>query len=284
MAPETGQRAPPVHHLTGARTGAETMTSSPSRSTAGWLAIVAVAALVVGLFAGPTLAGALRPVADGPTSPSAATDQPPEHTLSVSGSGKVTVVPDIATVDLGVSVERPTAKAARQAAAAAMTRVVDAIRRIGIDDKDIATVNVSLGPVYDYPSGSSPRVRGYQLDNTVTVTVRNLDQLGDVLDDGVTAGATTVQGISFDVADRAAAEAQAREAAVKDAKAKADTLANGLGIHISGVASVSEQVSTPIWYGRNFAAAGAVAQDASTPVMPGSTDVTIDVAVSFLID
>lgn len=258
------------------------MTSSPSRSTAGWLAIVAVAALVVGLFAGPALADVLNR-SSSPAVPSATSDQPPEHTLSVSGSGKVTVVPDLATVQLGVSVERSTAKAARQAAATSMTRVVDAIRKLGIADKDIATANVSLGPVYDYPNNSSPKIRGYQLQNTVTVTVRNLDQLGDVIDDGVTAGATRVDGISFDVADRAAAEAQAREAAVKDAKAKADTLATGLGVRITGVASVSEQVSTPIWYGRNVAAAGAIAEDASTPVMPGTTDVTINVSVSFLI-
>ncbi len=258
------------------------MTSSPSRSTAGWIAIVAVGALVVGLLAGPALAAVVNPPAY-PSAPTAASDQPPEHTLSVSGSGKVTVTPDLATIQLGVSIERPTAKAARQDAAAAMTRVVEAIRKLGIEDKDVATANVSLGPVYNYPNNASPKVRGYQLQNTVTVTVRNLDQLGDVLDDGVTAGATTVDSISFDVADRAAAEAQAREAAVTDAKAKADTLANGLGVRITGVASVSEQVSTPVWYGRNVTLGAVAAEDAATPVMPGSTDVTISVSVSFLI-
>ncbi len=259
------------------------MSPSPSRSAAGWLAIVAVGALAVGLLAGPVLAGVLSPGAY-PASNGAATDQPPEHTLSVTGSGKVTVVPDMATIQLGVQVERPTAKAARETAAAAMTKVVAAIRNLGIADKDIATANVSLGPTYDYPQNATPKVRGYQLQNTVTVTVRNLDQVGDVLDDGVAAGATTVDGISFDVFDRAAAEAQAREAAVKDARAKADTLASGLGVRITGVSSVSEQVSTPIWYGRELApmAAGSAA-DASTPVLPGSTDVTISVSVTFLI-
>ncbi len=259
------------------------MSPSPSRSSAGWIAIVAVAALAVGLLAGPVLAGVLN-TSTRATTPSAASDQPPEHTLSVAGSGKVTVTPDLATIQLGVSIERPTAKAARRDGAAAMTKVVEAIRKLGIADKDIATASVSLGPVYNYPNNATPKVRGYQLQNAVTVTVRNLDQVGDVLDDGVSAGATTVDGISFDVADRAAAEAQARQAAVADAKAKADTLATGLGVRIQGVASVSEQVSTPVWYGQNFAAAGAaVAADAATPVMPGSTDVTINVSVSFLI-
>lgn len=259
-----------------------TMNPSPTRSAAGRLAIVAVAALAVGLLAGPVLAGVLAPGVS-PAAPSVASDQPPEHTLSVTGSGKVTVVPDMATIQLGVQLERKTAKDARQAGAQAMTKVVAAIRALGIAEKDIATANVSLQPVYSYPNNASPKVRGYQLQNTVSVTVRNLDKVGDVLDNGVTAGATTVDGITFDVADRAAAEAQAREAAVKDAKAKADTLANGLGIRITGVASVSEQVSTPIWYERSAVPMAAAAVDAATPVLPGSTDVTISVSVSFLI-
>jgi len=235
----------------------------------------------VGLVAGPVLAGALAPrtyqAANG------ATDQPPEHTISVAGSGKVVVVPDMATIRLGVVVERNTAKAARAAAAEAMTRVVAAIRKLGIEDKDIATSNVSLNPVYDYPNNQAPKIRGYQLQNMVTVTVRDLDKLSDVLDDGVAAGATSVDGISFDVVDRPAAESKAREAAVKDAKAKADTLANGLGVRIQGVANVSESASTPIWYENMAGAAPAADRAAETPVLPGTTDVVITVQVTFLI-
>lgn len=259
------------------------MDTSPTRnrSTAGWMSIAAVAALAVGLLAGPTLAAVIAP-RPYPVTTGAASDQPIEHTISVAGSGKVTVIPDMATIRLGVVVERKTAKDAREAAAAAMTKVVDAVRRLGIADKDIATANVSLNPVYDYPTNAAAKIRGYQLNNTITITVRDLDKLSDVLDNGVTAGANSVDGISFDVADRAAAEANAREAAVKDAKAKADTLANGLGVRITGVASVSESVSTPVWYSPEY---GAVAADraAETPVLPGSTDVVINVQVSFLI-
>jgi hypothetical protein len=159
---------------------------------------------------------------------------------------------------------------------------VDAVRKLGIADKDIATANVSLSPVYDYPANATPKIRGYQLNNTITITVRDLAKISAVLDDGVAAGANSVDGISFDVADRAGAEAQAREAAVKDAKAKADTLANGLGVRITGVESVSESVSTPVWYGP-YPSAMAGDKAAETPVLPGSTDVVISVQVSFLI-
>jgi uncharacterized protein YggE len=256
-------------------------TPTRNRSTAGWMSIAAVAALAVGLLAGPALAAVIAPRTY-TVAPGAATDGTAEHTISVAGSGKVTVIPDMGTIRLGVVVERKTAKEAREAAAAAMTTVVDAVRKLGIAEKDIATANVSLNPVYDYPNNATPKIRGYQLNNTITITVRDLTRISDVLDDGVAAGANSVDGISFDVADRAAAEAQAREAAVKDAKAKADTLANGLGVRITGVASVSESVSTPIWYEPSF---GAVAADkaAETPVLPGSTDVVISVQVSFLI-
>ncbi len=252
------------------------------RRIGAWVTIAAVGGLLVGLLAGPALAGVLVPGRTTALTPGAA-DQPPEHTISVTGSGKVVVTPDMATISLGVVTEKSTAKAARDAAAAAMTKVIAAVRKLGIDDKDIQTSAVSLGPVYDYPQNATPKIRGYQLRNIVTVTVRKLDVMSDVLDDAVTAGASSVDGISFDVADRAAAEASAREAAVKDAKAKADTLAAGVNVRITGVASMSESVSTPVWYGREYAA-GALAADAATPVMAGSTDVTIQVSVSFLID
>lgn len=258
-----------------------TQTASPSTSTLRTALVVAAGALVIGLLAGPILNGTHSPQ----IARAAGTDTPPEHTIAVSGQGKVTVVPDMATVSLGVTVERDSAKAARQVAAQQMTQIVAALKALGIKDEDIATSQVSLNPTYDYPVNGQPKLRGYQLVNTVTVTVNNIDQVSDVIDNSVQAGATTVNGVTFDVKDRAAAEAKAREAAVKDARTKADTIANGLGVTISGVASVAEQVQTPIWYGNMSAApaAGAGADSAQTPVMPGSTDVTITVQVSFLI-
>jgi uncharacterized protein YggE len=255
-----------------------------SNASAPWRValVVGTGALLVGLVAGPVLAGALAPRTYLATN--GATDQTPEHTISVAGTGKVTVVPDMATIHLGVVTERPTAKDARAAAADSMTKVVAAIKALGIPDKDIATASVSLNPVYDYPTNAAPHIRGYQLQNTVTVTVRDLDKLSSVIDDSVAAGATSVDGIAFDVADRPAAEARARDAAVKDAKAKADSLAAGLGVRINGVASVVESVTTPVWYGPSMAAAAPTAdKSAATPVLPGSTDVTITVQVAFLI-
>ncbi len=257
-----------------------TSTSIQPSIQPSWLAIVAVGGLLAGLVAGPVLGSAAAPTRVVQVAPGV-DGQPPEHILAVVGSGKITVIPDMATIQLGVLVEKQTAKAAREAGAKAMTKVIAAIRALGIADVDIATATVSLGPVYDYTTTNTQRIRGYQLSNMVSVTVRDLAKVADVLDDGVTAGATSVNGITFDVTDRTAAEAKAREAAMADAKAKATTLSTAAGVSITGVASISESVSTPMWYGRDFAA---VAAEASTPVLPGSTDVTITVSVSYLID
>ena len=253
--------------------------SLPARSSL--LLVAAAGGLLVGLVAGPALGAATAPRPLYQPAP-AADGSTPEHTIAVAGSGKITVVPDMATVSLGVNVQKETAKAAREAGAAAMTKVIAAIKALGIDDKDITTSMVSLGPVYDYQSNVQ-KIIGYQLQNTVSITVRDLTKVSDVLDDSVAAGATTVNGVSFDVSDRTAAEAKAREAAMFDAKAKADTLSKAAGVAIVGVASISETVSTPIWYSPEMSVAAGAREDASTPVMPGSTDITITVQVSYLI-
>jgi uncharacterized protein YggE len=248
--------------------------------TAGWLVVATLVGLLVGLVAGPVVAGVIAP--GSPTLPTGQAGEPAtEHTISVTGTGKVTVVPDQATVRLGVVIERSTATEAREVAAAEMTKVIAAIKALGIAERDITTSLVSLAPVWDYPERGTPRIRGYQLSNIVTVIVRDLDKVGDVLDDSVTSGATSVDGISFQLSDRTAAEAQAREAAVKDARAKADTLARVAGVRITGVAQLSESVSLPPWYGREYSAA----PDAGggTPILSGTTDVVITVSAVYLI-
>ncbi|MGH9885892.1 MAG: SIMPL domain-containing protein, partial [bacterium] len=125
---------------------------------------------------------------------------------------------------------------------------------------------------------------GYQLANAIAVTVRDLDKLGDAIDNALAAGATSLDGVSFRVDDQTAAEQQARHAAMDQAKAKAKTLADAAGISIAGVASITESVSPvpyPIYYGLN--AAGTPGKDVATPVAPGSTEVSVTVAVVYLI-
>jgi uncharacterized protein len=245
-----------------------------------WLAIGLAGGALVAAIASPAFAP--RPILGVDTSGTT-----PEHTISVTGTGRVVISPDVADLRVGVMVTKPTVKAAREAAAASMTRIVDALKKLGIPDRDIQTTILSLQPVYDYSNNSNPpRLTGYQLSNSVAVTVRDLNKVGDAIDNSLAAGATTFDGVTFRVDDPAKAEAQAREAAMAQAKAKAETLARGAGVSLNGVASISETAAPipyPVYYARDAAGAAAPDKAVSTPVEAGTNEVTVTVAVSFLI-
>jgi uncharacterized protein YggE len=207
-----------------------------------------------------------------------------EHTITVAGTGRVVLTPDTADLRLGVTTTAATVKDARARAASAMTAVIAALRKLGIAQRDIRTTALTLQPVYDYSNGSNPpRLTGYTFSNGVAVTLRDLDLVASAVDDALGAGATSLDGVTFRVDDEAAAERQARESAMQEAKSKADALAEAAGVRITGVASIAE-TSAPIAYPTYFAAGLAAARDVATPVEPGTTEVSISVSVAYLID
>jgi Uncharacterized conserved protein len=230
--------------------------------------IVAVAALSV------------RP---GPVSgaPATGTD-PAAHTITVSASGKVTVVPDVARVNLGVTITKPTVKAVREAGAKSMTDIIAALKALGIADADIQTTNLSLNP--QYGNGSTPRIVGYQISEQVQVTVRDLDKAGDVVDVATAKGATDVNGISFEVADPVKTQNDARAAAVAAARASAEAMATAGKVSLGTVISITDATpSSPIYY--NYGALkGAPLADVATPVQPGTQDLSATVTVVFEIN
>ena len=243
---------------------------------AGWLAIGLALGMLAAVIAGPLLSIRQTLATDGTTAT-------PEHTISVSGTGKVVLSPDIADIRLGVSATARTVKAAREAAAASMTAVIASLKKLGIADADIQTTILSLQPTYDYSYNTSPpRLTGYVLSNGIAVTVRDIEKVGDAIDDALAAGATSLDGVSFRVADQATAEKQARTAAMTEAAAKAKALADAAGVSIAGVASISETVA-PIPYPVYYGAAAAGGKDVSTPVQPGTSEISVTVAVVYLI-
>jgi len=241
-----------------------------------WFAIGAGIGLLAALAGAPALSTRQALAAD-PTSATV-----PEHTISVTGTGRVTLTPDVADLRLGVNITRPTATEARDAAAEAMTKVVAAIRNAGVADKDIQTASLSLQPVYDYTNNGNGKLTGFQVVNVVAVTARDIAKVGDLIDAAVGAGATSVDGVNFRVNDETAAEAQARTAAVADAHAKANALASAAGVTIVGVSQIAENTAT-VPYPMPYAAAGAPAKDATTPVSPGTTEIDIVVTVVYRI-
>jgi len=216
-----------------------------------------------------------------PVTGAPATDPAP-HTITVAGSGKVTLVPDVARVHLGVTVTKPTVKAVRDAGAKAMTDIIAAIKGLGIADADIQTTNLSLYP--QYGSGSVPKVVGYQISEQVQVTVRDLDKTGDVVDAATAKGATDVNGISFEIADPVKAQNDARAAAVAAARTSAEAMATAGHVTLGAVVSITDAtpVQPPIFYG--YGAAQRPAADVATPVQPGTQDLTANVTVVFAID
>ncbi len=216
----------------------------------------------------------------GPVRGAPATDSPAEHTITVSASGKVSVIPDVARINLGVTITKPTVKAVRAAAAQSMTDIIAAIKALGVADEDVQTTNISLYPQYD--NESRGKVIGYQISEGVQITVRDLDKAGDVIDVATAKGANNVNGISFEVADPVKALNDARAAAVTAARVSAQAMADAANVTLNDVISITDASPSPIYYG-GFSR-GAEISDLATPVEPGSQDLTATVTVVFAID
>jgi uncharacterized protein YggE len=253
---------------------------SPSRIILGRTAVVAATSLVAVMVLGVMLTS-WRPA--GPSSAATVPTNSSVQGITVNGTGTVTIKPDLATITIGVQAQAPSAADAQGIASAAMAKVVDAIKGNGIAEADIATQWVSLEPQYNYKNdGSTPTVIGYVSNQTVSVKVRDLARVGPVIDTAVAAGANQVSGISFSVADPSAAASQARATAIADAKARATELANAAGVTL-GAATMITEVSAPGPIPYEYRAAAPAADGAGTPILPGTTEVQVDVEVTYAI-
>ncbi|MDO1559667.1 SIMPL domain-containing protein [Brevundimonas sp. 2R-24] len=199
--------------------------------------------------------------------------------LHLAAHGEVRVAPDMATIMTGVQTEAPTAEQAMADNRARMNRVIAALRQRGVAERDIQTSGLNLNPVYDYRENQPPLLRGYQASNTVTVIVRDLARVGQVADAVVASGANQINGISFGLDNRQAAEDQARVAAVRALQAKAQLYAQALGRPLGALRTLSEGVSytpTPPMPMYRMEAVANVAAD-NTPVAPGELQVRINI-------
>ena len=201
------------------------------------------------------------------------------RTISITGTGEVRAVPDMATITLGVMSNALTAQEALTANTKAMTDVMALLKQQGIEDRDIATSNFNISPRYDYGQGGTqqPKVTGYDVSNTVTVTVRKIAALGDLLDKAVTAGSNQVYGIAFSVSKPDAMLDTARQNAVADARHKAEIYATAGGFTLGDIVSLSEGggYRPPMPMMKSAMAADA----APVPVAQGEQALTIDVSI-----
>lgn len=233
-----------------------------NRSTWIWLAAVVVAT-VVGFSA-----NALASSGGGSSGPN--------RQITVSGTATVSTRPDEAVVDLGVRSEAAESAAAMEANATKMAAVLVALADAGVEKQDIATIRVSLDR-RTVDRGTKHERTVFVAQNTVEVTITNLDNAGPVIDTAVKAGADQVQDIRFQVSNPTEVRRQALQQAVRGGRAKADAMAAAAGAHVGGVISIREQGNSyPEAYDQRLML-GAVA--AATPIVP-TRDIETRVTVS----
>lgn len=204
--------------------------------------------------------------------------------IAVCGHGKATAKPDQARISLGVFATASTAQAARDQAARVMNDVLAALKSGGVADQDIQTGYVSLQPQYSYNSGSS-RMVGYSATNSVTATIRTVENAGKVIDAVTDRGGNNIliNGIQFSNGDPAQARIEAQKNAVADAKRQAEQVAASAGESLGQAMSIQvggcgTTPQPPIYYDN---AKGVAGTSASTPIQAGQLDVTVDVAVVY---
>ena len=216
-------------------------------------------------------------------------DDDPQPRITVTGEGSVDIAPDMAVLLLSVSREAPTAREALTANSAAMSKVLEAMTGLGIDKRDLQTASFDIQPRYTYPNRQNggptepPKLVGYTVRNALSVRVRDISKVGEVLDTSVTLGVNEGGSIRFTNDDPSAAITKARGRAVEAAMAKARTLADAAGVGLGDILEISEQnfTSRPA----PMMAKGLMAMDSaeSVPVAAGENSYSVTVNLSLAI-
>lgn len=203
--------------------------------------------------------------------------------LSVSGLGVVYLTPDIVYINIGVNTQRENAAEAVEINKEQTSAVIQAIKDFGVDAKDIRTTNFSIWSNPQYDEFGQVKGSNYSVDNTVNVTVRDLDKLGDLLDAAIQAGANSIYSIQFDVEDKTEATKQARAQAVEDAKLEAQELADAAGIALVQIEDINYFESSPTPYFEGKGGGGGGAAESAVPIQPGQLAISVTVNITYSI-
>lgn len=200
----------------------------------------------------------------------------PLRTVSVNGSGQVSGQPDRAVVRLGVQTEAESAQDAFNQNAAQMESLLAALQDADVASQDIQTQTIQLQPRYEQQDGSRTLV-GYTAVNIVQITVRQIDDLGSILDAAVAAGGNTVEDIRFEISDLSDLLEQARDAAMMDAESKAQQLASLAGASLGEVLTIDETSQPP----QPLEVSSVSMEAAAVPVQPGTESIQVTVQVTW---
>jgi uncharacterized protein YggE len=206
----------------------------------------------------------------------------PIRTIALMGTGEVRARPDMAVITIGVMKRAATAREALTANNKAMTEVVDLLKQMGIDEKDIQTSGFSVNPAYQYDNQNQqpPKIIGYDVSNQLAVIIHKLENIGSILDQVVSKGSNQIFGIGFSIAAPEPLEDEARRLAMADAKRKARLYAESAGISLGRIVSILENFQPPPvpLYSK---VERMQAQDAAVPVAEGQQVISAQVNVSW---
>ncbi len=216
----------------------------------------------------------------------AQTETEVQSTITVVGEGTVRIKPDMAQANIGVEVMESSVQEASSAATATMESVLAALQQQGIEEKDIQTSGFSIWVDRSYgPEGLPSENPMYRVNDNVSVTIRDLDNVGAVLDAAITAGANNIYGVTFGLDDPSQVESEAREKAVTNANAKAQELAELNNLQVGDVLSVSEVVGGGVgYYASSFrqeATAFGVGGGGAGPISPGELTFTMQLQIVY---
>lgn len=220
----------------------------------------------------------------GGSSVSAQSDEIPRR-VTVNGHGEVSIRPDTGMVTLGVEVHNEDLGIAQTEATDRMDAVIAAMQAAGIAEADIKTANYNIWVDRDWERPDQP-IRGYNVSHNITVKVRDIDQVGDIIEAGLNAGANSVQGIAFTVEDSADAISQARERAVEDARNKAEDLARITGVALGQVVTIEEYSysAAPVAYEERAYDMDDGAAGSAPPINPGESTISVQVQIAWEIN
>jgi hypothetical protein len=208
-----------------------------------------------------------------------------ERSITVVGTGKVTGKPDIARVTVGIETQAPSLQTAVDDNKAKMNGLLETLQELGLAEKDIRTSNYSVYTERVSPPASGAEVSAnqmiYHVTNQVDVTLRDVNQIGNVLDKAVAAGANNIYGVNFSVEDTAKLEADARAKAVADGQARAEELAQLNGVQLGEVLTVSEVVGGAVPLYRD--AAMGLGGGGGTPVQPGELEMSVSIQITYAV-
>jgi uncharacterized protein len=230
-------------------------------------------------FTAKTAALALLVAAIAAAAPARA-DDTPKRTISLTATGAIKTPPDKVDISTGVTSQADTAKQALAKNTEAMSQVVAALKQDGIDPKDIQTSNFSVSPLYeDRKENRSPKIIGYQVTNSVRITVHDIGKLGDILDKVVSLGANDVGSIEFGIDEPEALKDRARQVAMQNAIANAKLYAEAAGVKLGKILTINEDQGVVV--ARYAAAPAAMEMAKAVPIEAGTATVEVRVHVSF---